>query len=121
MGLQQGTYWSEDNVGTNALGMVLNQAMPVQVVGAEHYFSLFHNWVSAAAPIHDVRGRVIGVLGMVGPLTRASTHTLGLVMSGARAITNQLQANWHLEESNRRLSEMNTVLGAIDEGRHRLE
>jgi transcriptional activator for dhaKLM operon len=115
-GLQQGTYWSEDNVGTNALGMVLNQAMPVQVVGAEHYFSLFHNLVSAAAPIHDVRGRVVGVLGMVGPLNRAGTHTLGLVMAGARAITNQLQANWHLEEANRRLSEMNTVLGTIDEG-----
>lgn len=116
VGLQQGTYWSEDNVGTHALGMALNQAIPVQVVGAEHYFSLFHDLVSAAAPIHDVRGRVIGVLGMVGPLAGATSHTLGLVMSGARAITNQLQANWHLEESNRRLSELNTVLGAIDEG-----
>lgn len=116
VGLQQGVYWSEDNVGTNALGMVLNQAMPVQIMGAEHYFSLFHNLISAAAPIHDVRGRVIGVLGMVGPLSRAGGHTLGVVMSGARAITNQLQANWHLEESNRRLSELNTVLGAIDEG-----
>lgn len=116
LGLQQGTYWSEENVGTNALGMVLNQGMPVQVVGAEHYFKVLHGLVSAAAPIHDVRGRVIAVLGMVGPLKQASSHTLGLVMSAARAITNQLQANWHLEESNRRLSEMNTVLGAIDEG-----
>lgn len=116
IGLQQGTYWAEDSVGTNALGMALNQAMPIQVVGAEHYFSLFHNVVSAGAPIHDVRGRVIGVLGMVGPVSRASAHTLGLVMSGARAITNQLQANWHLAEANRRLGEMNTILGAIDEG-----
>ncbi|MEZ4518114.1 MAG: dihydroxyacetone kinase operon transcriptional regulator DhaR [Chloroflexota bacterium] len=116
MGLQQGTYWSEDNVGTNALGLALNQAMPVQIVGAEHYFRLFHNWVTAGAPIHDVRGRIIGVLGMVGPITRASSHTLGLVMSGARAISNQLQANWYLGEANRRLSEMNTVLGAVDEG-----
>ena len=30
-----------------------------------HYFSYLHEFVTAAAPIHDVRGRVIGLLGMI--------------------------------------------------------
>jgi transcriptional activator for dhaKLM operon len=122
LGLRQGAYWSENNAGTNALGLVLLEAMPIQVVGAEHYFEFLHAVVTAAAPIHDVRGRVIGLLGMVGPLNAtppfygATSHTLGLVMSAARAIGNQLQANWYLEEANQHLSQVNAILGAITEG-----
>ncbi len=116
LGIHQGTYWSENNTGTNALGLVLLEAMPIQVVGAEHYFDYLHTIVTAAAPIHDVRGRVIGVLGMVGPLASATSHTLGLVMSAARAIGNQLQANMYLEEANQHLSQVNTILGAVVEG-----
>jgi transcriptional regulator of acetoin/glycerol metabolism len=115
-GVHQGTYWSENNSGTNALGLVLLEATPIQVVGAEHYFDFMHNVVTTAAPIHDVRGRIIGLLGMVGPLETATSHTLGLVMSAARAIGNQLQANWYLEEANQHLSQVNTILGAITEG-----
>jgi transcriptional activator for dhaKLM operon len=116
LGFNRGTYWSENNAGTNALGLVLLEAMPVLVTGAEHYFAYLHNVVTTAAPIHDVRGRIIGLLGMVGPLEPATSHTLGLVMAAARAIGNQLQANWYLEEANQHLSQVNTILGAITEG-----
>ena len=116
LGFHQGTYWSENNAGTNALGLVLLEAMPMQVIGAEHYFDFLHQTVTAAAPIHDVHGRIIGLLGMIGALESPSFHTLGLVMSAARAIGNQLQANWYLEEANQHLSQVNTILGAITEG-----
>lgn len=116
LGFTQGTYWSENTAGTNALGLVLLEAMPIQIVGAEHYFEFLHDLVTAAAPIHDVRGRIIGLLGMTGPRSQATSHTLGLVMSAARAIGNQLQANWYLEEANQHLSQVNTILGAITEG-----
>ncbi len=116
LGFLQGTYWSENNAGTNALGLVLLEAMPVLVVGAEHYFAYLHHVVTTAAPIHDVRGRIIGLIGMIGPLESATSHTLGLVMAAARAIGNQLQANWYLEEANQHLSQVNTILGAITEG-----
>jgi transcriptional activator for dhaKLM operon len=115
-GLYQGTYWSESNAGTNALGLVLQEAMPIQVVGAEHYFAALHGIVTAAAPIHDVRGRIIGLLGLAGPLSSPTSHSLGLVMSAARAIGNQLQANWYLEETNQHLSQVNAILGVITEG-----
>jgi transcriptional activator for dhaKLM operon len=90
--------------------------MPIQVVGAEHYFAFLHPVVTAAAPIHDVRGRIIGVLGVAGPLASATSHSLGLVMSAARAIGNQLQADWFLAEANQHLSQVTTILGAITEG-----
>jgi transcriptional activator for dhaKLM operon len=116
LGLGQGTYWSEERLGTNALGIVLIEAMPMQVVGPEHYFQRLHHLVTTAAPIHDVRGRITGVLGVVGAVETATSHTLGLVMSAARAIGNQLQADWYLHEANHRLSEVNTILGSIAEG-----
>ncbi len=116
LGFAEGIYWSENTAGTNALGLVLQEAAAVQVVGAEHYFRALHGIVTAGAPIHDVRGRIIGVLGMVGSSETATSHTLALVMAAARAISNQLQANWSLEEANQHLSEVNTIVGAITEG-----
>lgn len=116
LGLGKGVYWSEGQLGTNAISMVLSNAMPVQVVGAEHYFAFLHEYTSSAAPIHDVRGRIIGVIGIAGPVAQISSHTLGLVMSAARAVSNQLQAEWSLHEANHRLSEVNTIMGAVSEG-----
>lgn len=116
LGVQRGVYWAEDSAGTNALGLVLSEAMPVQVVGAEHFFQRFHPLVTTAAPIHDVRGRIIGTLGMIGPAESATSHTLGLVMSAARAVSNQLHADWYLQQTNRHLGEVNTILGTIAEG-----
>lgn len=116
LGFQTGVYWSEESTGTNALGLALQEAMPAQVVGAEHYFAFLHGIVTAAAPIHDVRGRIIGLLGMVGSVETTTSHTLALVMSAARAVSNQLYANWYLDQVNRHLGEVNTILGAITEG-----
>ena len=116
LGLGRGAYWSEGQLGTNALGIVRTNAMPVQVVGAEHYFEVHHRYVTTAAPIHDVRGRIIGLLAIGGLAETASSHTLGLVMTAARAIGNQLQTDWYVDEANRHLTEVRTVLGSITEG-----
>ncbi|MCI0399053.1 MAG: PTS-dependent dihydroxyacetone kinase operon transcriptional regulator DhaR [Chloroflexi bacterium] len=116
LGLGQGAYWLEGQLGSNALGVTLINAMPVQVVGAEHYFQAYHHLVSTAAPIHDVNGRIIGIMAVVGPAATATSHTLSLVMAAARAIGNQLQTNLYLEEANRRLTEVNTILESIVEG-----
>ncbi len=115
-GLHQGAIWSENCVGTNGFGMALITAMPVQVVGAEHFYAVFHELATTAAPIHDANGRIIGVIGIVEPATAHSRHSLSLVMAAARAISNLLQANMYLQEANHRLAELNTILGSIQEG-----
>src|SRR5690349_4105405 len=116
LGLRRGTYCTEGQLGTTALGLGLIAAMPVQVVGAEHYFRIYHHLVSTAAPIHDEHGRITGILAIIGPAGTATSHTLSLVMAAARAISNQLQANLYLQEAIRRLTEVNAVLGAMREG-----
>ena len=116
LGLRRGTYCTEGQLGTTALGLGLIAAMPVQVVGAEHYFRAYHHLVSTAAPIHDEHGRITGILAIIGPASTATSHALSLVMAAARAISNQLQANLYLQEAIRRLTEVNAVLGAMHEG-----
>ena len=115
-GIRPGVYWNEEIVGTNAMALTIQEAMPVHVVGPEHYFATFHHLAAAAAPIFDVKGRMIATLSMFGNCRRSHVHTLGLVMAAARAISNQLQANLYLQETNRHLSELQTVFGAISEG-----
>jgi transcriptional regulator of acetoin/glycerol metabolism len=110
------SYWSEAYAGTNAVGLALVTAMPTQVVGAEHYFKIYHPFVSSAAPIHDANGRITGIIGIVGPADNSCSHTLSLAMATARAITNQLQTNLFLAEANLRLTELNTILEGISEG-----
>ncbi|GAB4264154.1 MAG: dihydroxyacetone kinase operon transcriptional regulator DhaR [Candidatus Promineifilaceae bacterium] len=115
-GLGVGTYWSEGYIGTNGVGVALVAAMPVQIVGAEHYCQPFHHLTSSAAPIHDANGRIVGLIGVVCGKEKASAHTLSMVMAIARAISNQFQANMYLEEANHRLTEVNTILETISEG-----
>lgn len=114
--LQKGIIWSEGYMGTNAFGLALITAMPVQVVGAEHYHEFFHLTASSAAPIHDVNGRIIGVLGLLEPISAVSRHSLSLVMAAAQAINNQLQADNYLQEANHRLTEVKAILELIHEG-----
>ncbi|MEZ4592884.1 MAG: sigma 54-interacting transcriptional regulator [Chloroflexota bacterium] len=66
--------------------------------------------------MHDVNGRIIGIIGVVNSAEDATSHTLSLVMAVARAIGNQLQAELYLEEANRRLTELNTIMESITEG-----
>jgi transcriptional activator for dhaKLM operon len=115
-GMRPGAYWDEGHMGTNALALALLEAVPVQVVGAEHYFQAYHDLTCSAAPIHDVHGRIVGALGMAGPHDAACSHTVAVVMAAARAIGNQLQTDMYLQEANRRLAELNSVFGAISEG-----
>lgn len=115
-GLGVGAYWSENYLGTNGFSVALTTTMPAQVVGAEHYFQAFHNLTTTAAPIHDVRGRIIGLIGIVYAVHKSTSQSLSLVMAVARAISNQLQANLYMEEVNRQLTEVNTILETIEEG-----
>lgn len=115
-GLRVGHYWAEDQAGTNAVALALTTAMPVQVIGSEHYVSRLHGLASAAAPFHDIRGRVIGLIGIACPVAHLSARDLPLVMAAARAISNQLQTESLVDETLQQLTQVNTILGAVTEG-----
>ncbi len=85
-----GTLWTEEAVGTNAIGTALAIDHPIQVVGAEHYCTSHHLWTCSAAPIHGVNGEIIGCLNMSGHYEAAYSHTLGIVVAAAFSIEKQL-------------------------------
>lgn len=57
-----GVNLSEDLVGTTAPGLVLRTGKLALVRGSEHYFEQVSHMHCAAAPIRDIRGRLIAVL-----------------------------------------------------------
>src|SRR5690348_5246244 len=68
LGFLEGMVWTEQVVGTNAIGTALAEAAPVQLFSAEHYESRQHPWYCTAAPIHDPRdGSLLGVVDVSGP------------------------------------------------------
>ncbi|EGL82899.1 putative phytochrome sensor protein [Caldalkalibacillus thermarum TA2.A1] len=63
----EGVKWTEEEVGTNAIGTSLHTGEPIMVVGAEHYALASQHWTCAAAPIRDQQGNILGVLDVSGP------------------------------------------------------
>jgi transcriptional regulator of acetoin/glycerol metabolism len=104
-----GANWSEEWVGTNAIGTALALGQPVQVTGTEHYCESHHPWTCSTAPIRNQAGEIIGFLDLSGPRERVSVHQLGLVVGAAHAIEDRIV----LDESCGKLYDMNQYLEAI--------
>ncbi|ANY07063.1 helix-turn-helix domain-containing protein [Pseudonocardia sp. HH130630-07] len=104
--LVEGTRWSEDAVGTNAMGTALSDDRPVRIHSAEHLVSAYHPWTCAAAPVHDPEtGRQIGTVDVTGPEDTFHPMTLSLVTAAARLAEHRLAAL--TERRDRRLREEN--------------
>ncbi|MFA9424476.1 MAG: sigma-54-dependent Fis family transcriptional regulator, partial [Sedimentibacter sp.] len=88
-----GAYMDEINMGTNAMGTVLVEKKPLQVSGKEHFVSAYHRWTCSACPISDADGNIIGTLDLTGYSESVHSHTLGMVVAGAKAIENELESN----------------------------
>ncbi|WP_081707570.1 sigma-54-dependent Fis family transcriptional regulator [Bacillus massiliigorillae] len=76
--------------GTNAISLAISMGKPYQLVGPEHYNVHYHQWTCSSAPIYDLNGKLIGVINLSGHYSEKHTHTLGMVVSLARAIEKDL-------------------------------
>ena len=115
-GLRVGASWHEDYQGSNALTLALQESFPIQLEGAMHYRAALHPFYTSAAPVHDLLGRVVGVLGVVGRQEESHPHTLGMITAAAQAVSNQLQMQVWLGNANDLLSELKTILQTLPEG-----
>jgi transcriptional activator for dhaKLM operon len=115
-GAGRGTILSEELIGTSSIGLALTERMPVQVAGTEHFVRQFHVATGAAAPMFDISGRLLGVIGLVMPVDRYHLHSLGLVAAAARAVENQHQSDLLMGEQNSQLAQVNTILSTISDG-----
>ena len=80
-----GGRWGEQAVGTNALGLALQEGRPTTVWSAEHYSPIVHDWVCYSAPVHDpATGRVAGVVDLSTTWQRATPLALTTVTVMAR-------------------------------------
>nr|WP_255726303.1 sigma-54-dependent Fis family transcriptional regulator [Microvirga sp. ACRRW] len=84
--LMPGVPWSEQNVGTNAIGTALAESCPIEVRGAEHYLECNRILSCSATPIIGPHGNVLGVLDLSGPADVHHAHALGLVRLAAEQI-----------------------------------
>jgi len=116
LGLSIGASWSEERQGSNALALALQESFPIQLEGAMHYRAALHPLYTSAAPVHDLMGQAVGVLGVIGRHERSHPHTLSMINAAAQAVSNQLQMQVWLSNANDRLSELKTILQSLPEG-----
>lgn len=85
LGFTEGATWTEDAVGTNAIGTALVEAAPVQLFAAEHFEHQQHPWYCTAHPLHDPRtGDLLGVVDISGPALTLHPAFCALVESAVR-------------------------------------
>jgi hypothetical protein len=95
----EGMSWTEESVGTNAIGTALAIDHAVQVFSAEHYSAKQHPWWCSAAPIHDpASGAVLGVVDLSGPMHTAHPHSLALVKMAATMAEELLRTRCLLDD-----------------------
>ncbi|MHB1407676.1 MAG: sigma-54-dependent Fis family transcriptional regulator [Desulfitobacteriaceae bacterium] len=112
----KGANWSEEAVGTNAIGTALALNKAIQISGAEHFCLRHHQWTCSAAPIHNPGGQVIGCLDISGPAQCVYSHTLGMIVAAVEAIENQLRKDEVQEDKNRAYELLAAVTGSVTEG-----
>ena len=116
LGIRQGAFLDESRIGTNAFAVALIESCPAQIAGPEHFLSRFHTLSSVAAPIYDLEGYPVGVIGLLETVAQRSSQSLGIAVGAARAIENQLQADLFIREANTRATELNAIMKAVSEG-----
>src|SRR5205085_11556083 len=60
VGVTIGASWREEEQGSNALALALQESFPIQLDGAMHYRAALHTLYTSAAPVHDLMGHAVG-------------------------------------------------------------
>lgn len=95
---KKGVRWTEELVGTNAIGTAIRINEPITVKGSEHFSVASHPWICSASPIH-YEGKLVGVLDVTSPVEHsAHEHALAAVASTAFAIEKEWQLRIKEEE-----------------------
>ncbi len=102
-----GTRWSEEAIGTNAMGTTLAVDAPVQIHSAEHLVRTYHAWTCAAAPVHDPdTGTILGAIDISGPLHTMHPAMVQLGPATAQLAENQLRVRLAIADERLRVRNM---------------
>ena len=111
-----GYRWTERDVGTSAIALAHERQIPVQITERQCYHRRGHGYTNSAAPIFDNHDRLIGVIVITGRAEQVHSHTLGMMITAARSIENQLNLLYKSRELMLRNSYMNAIIESIDSG-----
>lgn len=73
-GLETGSIWQENRVGTNGIGTCLVSRQPITVFGSAHFYEGFSSFTCSAAPIFAPDGRVIAAFDLSGRAIERSSE-----------------------------------------------
>lgn len=111
-----GYRWSEQDVGTSAISLVLREHHPLQIHEEDHYFKSSQKYTCSAAPIYGYDKEFIGILALTGITIHVSEHTLGMVVTAAFAIQNQLSLLHASQEIEIQFNYLNETIDSLDNG-----
>ena len=95
----EGVKWTEEEVGTNAIGTALRIKEPIQIVGAEHYAVASHSWGCCSSPIWNEDGQMAGILNTSYPVRFGiDEQMLPFVIAATYAIEQRLVADARTRE-----------------------
>lgn len=102
--------------GTNAIGTCLYENVPIQMVGAEHFYRKHQNWTCSAAPIHGIDGNIIGCLDISGPMEKVHPHTLGMIVAAVDGIEKEFKLKHYLSSLNIKNKQMENIIDTMSDG-----
>lgn len=95
--LEPGQLWTDEIVGSNAIGVALDQDVAIQMAGAQHYCEVQHGWTCSATPIHGINGEIVGCIDVSGDARDVYSHSLGIVVAAAFAIEKEIRQKHSFE------------------------
>jgi len=111
-----GYRWTEKDVGTSVISLALTRKIPVQINDEEHFCRRGHGHTCSASPVFDPDNQLVGVIAMSGDAAKVHPHTLGMVITAARAIENQLRIQKTSKELRLHNNYMRAIVDSIDSG-----
>ncbi|CDQ18215.1 Transcriptional regulator of acetoin/glycerol metabolism [Halobacillus karajensis] len=95
----EGVKWTEEQVGTNAIGTTLAIQEPITINGMAHFSIASQSWSCSASPIKDEQGEIIGALDISSPhVPSYHEHLLATVVTTTYAIESSWKSRINQEK-----------------------
>ena len=114
--LRAGALWSEQQQGTNAIGMAIAERDAVTVFGDQHYLRANQFLACSSVPILDPFGHLLGVLDVTGDCRSHHQHTMALAKMSGQMIENHLFSSAFTEALRIHFHSRPEFIGTLMEG-----
>ena len=109
-----GYRWTEADVGTSAISLALELMKPLQISEGEHYMPGSMKYTCSACPVFGHDNSLVGILALTGLSNKVGIHTLGMVITSAAAMENQLYLTHALKEIEIQNNYLTETIGSLD-------